>query len=107
MFSKKDTNVLKGSCILIIMMHHIFWNQYANGWNQVVFLPDITSYMTSIGYAFNHVFLAMTGYGFANGCEKRGVIRNLKNREISILSTFIPVYFCGFIACMIIRGGYP
>ena len=103
-FSKRDTNVLKGIAIMLLLFHHIFYDTWASGIPspQIFLLPSVTSILTRYGACSIFIFALLSGYGIEASMEKdMSMSRVTVRRETVLLGTFVPVYFAGLIAVMI------
>lgn len=103
MFSKRETNILKGIAIQVIMVHHIFWGLY--GADELHFLlKKISYFMVYNGFLFNHVFFAISGYGFALKAKKYSPSKIVLRNEISLWTQFWPVFILGWISFFIMKN---
>ncbi len=101
-FSKSDSVITKGICILIILVHHLFFYQFFGNEVQQEFLfPHFTKVLTGYGFCLNHVFFAITGYGIAMKLNKEEILPIIIKREKSIFRLFIPVFIFSCILYLI------
>ncbi len=105
LFSKKHSICLKGFSILIILIHHIFWNQFfGTETKQLYILPiPIISRIVQYGFCFNHVFFAITGYGIAEKL-KEGNENFIISREKKLLILFVPTFIFSVICYSVLTG---
>lgn len=101
-FSKSDSVITKGICILIILVHHLFFYQFFGNEVQKEFIfPHFTKVLTGYGFCLNHVFFAITGYGIAMKLDKEEILPIIIKREKSIFILFIPVFIFSCILYLI------
>lgn len=77
--SSKDTGIIKGVAICLMLWHHLFSNAlYSGGSSAVVF-------MAAVGKVCVSLFLLMSGYGLA--CQYSKVIAGAKNLKERFVAT--------------------
>lgn len=78
--SLKDTNILKGLAIILMLIHHLFWKQ--NGLYDDVHLIDDRYMVNQIGIFAKvcvAIFVFLSGYGLTVQAEKIGGIGKLRD----------------------------
>ena len=107
-FNRDSTNIVKGMAILLIVVHHVFWNSFfaQDSIPQVFIFPVVTRLITRWGFCFIHVFSAITGYGFAISIRKKHPFSVFLRREVSLLSVFLPIYLLSTLVFIVFCGGF-
>lgn len=74
-FEKKDTLVVKGLAILLMLFYHLFEDAYAVEQLQVIYAPvpkNIFLMLSGYGNICVAVFVFLTAYGITKGCKAAG-----------------------------------
>lgn len=74
-FEKRDTLVVKGLAILLLLFYHLFGEAYAVEQLQVIYAPiprDLFFMLSGFGNICVAVFVFLTAYGITKGCIKEG-----------------------------------
>lgn len=66
--NRRNTNIIKGICILVIMLHHI---------SQSVINPQLMKAYQNIGYLGVSIFLLYSGYGLTISKNNKKTLVNL------------------------------
>lgn len=92
-FSLQETQILKGIAIVIIAVHHVFWNSFfVSGSNQIFLIHPVTITLCKYGYICNHIFAALSGYAISFKFKRIKCKFKLPfDREFSLLTMFLPV----------------
>lgn len=106
-FTKKDTYITKGCAILLLLFHHLFYDDLlVNNESYIIYLfPRITKLLCKYGYICIFIFATLTGYGLYK--KKEMSLRELiiKN-ETKLLSTFVLNYLlCSIIYIVVNNNG--
>ena len=107
-FDKQKTNVAKGVAVLILLVHHIFYN-YARGLefpNMKFLFPRLTYHLADYGAFVIFVFATISGYGIAAYMSKKedNITKCIIQREIGLLETFVPMYILAVGLCAVLNG---
>ncbi|MDN0094011.1 acyltransferase family protein [Yersinia rohdei] len=105
LFTKKETNYIKGIAIILMLMHHLFAfpdriPHDANIINSLPFIgANVDSYLANFGKICVAIFLFISGYGFAfkNKINFNYSIEKLKKIYFSFWLVFIIFIPIGFI----------
>ncbi len=95
-FTKQHSNVTKGLAIILLLFHHVFYDQFVLGNSnvQVFLFQPISEVLCRYGYICIFVFATISGYGISKSMEKNDddIRKTIIDREINLLGTFIPVF---------------
>lgn len=105
LFTKKETNYIKGIAIILMLMHHLFAfpdriPHDANIINSLPFIgANVDSYLANFGKICVAIFLFISGYGFAfkNKINFNYSIEKLKKLYFSFWLVFIIFIPIGFV----------
>lgn len=106
-FDKRKSNIAKGLAILILLVHHIFYNYvYGEFPEMLFFFPECTYYLAKYGAFVIFVFATISGYGIAAYMNKndQNVFKSIAQREMGLLEMYIPVYIVAVILCYFFNG---
>lgn len=72
LFKRKDTYSLRGICMMMIIIHHLF--QYTRHY-YCIYYPNLFSFvLQSFGYLSTGVFFFLSGYGMYKSLERQGKV---------------------------------
>lgn len=108
--TKNDSFALKGVAILMMLFHHLYWDEMLFDDQSVSFFPLSQSSVVSIALFFKicvSIFAFITGYGLLKSVSKidfdrKNVFKWNITRLIKTMSGFWLIYVLSFIVSMII-----
>lgn len=111
-FSKKDTLVVKGIAIIMMLFHHCFTSADRYSGHDIVFSPLGEAFTVEIASFFKicvAIFVFISGYGIAISLSRikfddfGGYKKQLAKRYFSLMTVFWFIYILGLISSAIIR----
>lgn len=111
-FSKKDTAVVKGVAILMMLFHHCFTSADRYAGYDIVFSPlgeTLTVEIASFLKICVAIFVFISGYGISVSLSKiklddfGGYKKQLTKRYFSLMTVFWFIYILGLISAAVIR----
>lgn len=101
-FEKRDTLVVKGLAILLLLFYHLFEDAYAVEQLQVLYAPlpkDLFLMLSGFGNICVAVFVFLTAYGITKGCMGAGespvfldTMRQAFRRFCRLIGNFVLMY---------------
>lgn len=86
-----------------------FIQVHGGGINQLFLFPELSKFFTRWGFVCNHVFAGITGYGLASKLSQKESISDVwrvyYEREVSLISTAVPLYIIASIVFIVTCGG--
>lgn len=107
-FTKKDTALVKGVAILMMLFHHCFESSWRYDGYEMNFFPLTESQTVTIASFFKicvALFVFLSGYGITKSLEKTpqdGYARQIGRRTFSMMSGFWFIFILGVISSAII-----
>lgn len=105
-FSIDKSNMIKAIAIMGLLCHHMFGATFLESHeiNQVYIFPQFTNWVRSNGQLSIYLFAMVSGYGIAASMKNKTIVKTVWDREIGLLSMFVPVYILAFIALIVTEG---
>ncbi len=107
-FTKKDTALIKGVAILMMLFHHCFESSWRYDGYDINFFPFTESQTVTVASFFKicvALFVFLSGYGITKSLEKTsqdGYARQIGRRTFSLMSGFWFIYVLGIVSSAII-----
>lgn len=110
-FTKKDTALVKGAAILMMLFHHCFESKSRYAGYTLNFFPLTEGYTVMIATFFKicvALFVFLSGYGIAISLSKispdnpLGYIKQVRKRAFSLMSGFWIIYILSLISAAVI-----